>query len=347
MVGLNRSGLVLAAVPFLIGGCGARQQAVPTSPLSSTSLDSRASQGAHRRSSGEFIYVANILSFSPNVGEVLVFPVGSNGNVAPSAVIAGPYTLLTEVNGIVVDQNGEIFVADSDANMIVGFAPGSNGNVAPNVVIAGADTGLVAPHSLAIDAAGNLYVSNCGTNCNFGPIGPPSIEEFSAGSNGNVAPLRVIAGKHAEFGPSIKGITLDPKGNVTVAAWDSNAALTYGPGQSGNVRPKRVVAGSQTQIATPNGIAASRYGLYVANTGSGTITRYGLKANGDVPPRSVLQAPADGGIFAAPDDSIYLAGRYTPEIYQYAPTAKRHDAPLTTISGSSTGLVAPTFVYVN
>jgi len=301
---------------------------------------------AHRRTSSGFIYVANILTESPNVGNVLVYPVGSNGNVAPATVIGGSNTLLTLVDGIVTDQNGEIYVVDSDTNMIVGFAPGSAGNVSPNVVIAGPNTGLTAPHSLAIDALGNLYVSNCGTTCNFGPTGPPSIEEFSAGSNGNVAPIRVIAGSRAGFGGGIKGITLDPDGDVSVSAWDSNAALTYDLRRSGDVYPKRAIAGSQTQISSPNGIAASRYGLYVGNAGATTITRYDLMANGNAPPRRVLHVRGVGGIFAAPDDSIYLAGRFTPEIYQYAPLAKGHAAPLTTISGSNTGLVAPSFLYV-
>jgi energy-coupling factor transporter ATP-binding protein EcfA2 len=277
----------------LLGGCGGYSagQSTPGGYVGWNAAPSGVLNFSDRRSSAGFIYVANIVTQSPNVGDVLVYPVGSNGNVTPSTVISGSKTLLTLVNGIVVDQSGEIFVADSDVNMIVGFAPGSAGNISPNVIITGPKTGLVAPHSLAIDATGDLYVSNCGTDCGFGPTGPPSIEEFSAGSNGNAAPIRVIAGSRPGFGGSIKGITLDPNGAVTIAAWDSNAALTFGPRKNGNVYAKRAIAGSQTEISSPNGIAASKYGLYVANAGAGRITRYGPRANGNAP---LARSPVSG-----------------------------------------------------
>jgi len=57
-----------------------------------------------RTSSGGYVYVANVdQSQGPFVGSVLIYPVGSSGNVAPIATITGSNTLLTQVDGIVVD----------------------------------------------------------------------------------------------------------------------------------------------------------------------------------------------------------------------------------------------------
>jgi sugar lactone lactonase YvrE len=339
--------LAFVALALLCGCVGRGSATLPSGTTASESVVRAAVQRLAHRNSGDFIYVANQTATSPYVGEVLVYPVGSNGNVAPSAVIAGSNTQLTQSNGIVVDNSGEILVANSDTNIIVGFAPGASGNVSPNVVIEGSNTGLASPLGLTIDGTGNLYVANCGTNCNFGPPGPTSIEEFAAGSSGDVAPVRVISGKRPGFDGQIKGIALDPKGVVSVAGWSSSAALSFGPQQEGDVYPLRVIAGSQTGIRTPDGIAASSFGVYVASTAGSHITRFGNHANGNAAPLGHVTTPAQGGIVAAPDGSIYAAGLQSSAIYQYAPKAGGHDAPLTVISGSSTGLVTPTFVYVN
>jgi len=56
-------------------------------------------------------------------GEVLEYSIPSGGNVSPVNVISGAETQLTEVGGLVVDSNGEIYVVDIDTNQIVGFAP--------------------------------------------------------------------------------------------------------------------------------------------------------------------------------------------------------------------------------
>jgi sugar lactone lactonase YvrE len=130
-----------------------------------------------------YVYASNVLQFhSPYIGAIDYYPAGSNGDALPSGEITGSNTQLTLVNGIAVASDGKIYVVNSDTNSIVGFAAGSSGNVSPNIKIAGSNTGLASPIGMAIDAKGDLYVSNCGTDCAWGPPGPPSIEEFIAGS---------------------------------------------------------------------------------------------------------------------------------------------------------------------
>jgi sugar lactone lactonase YvrE len=62
----------------------------------------------------------------------------------------------------VVSDSGEIYVADSGTNEIVGFQRRATGDASPNVVIAGSNTLLQAPVGLSLDASGDLYVGNCG-----------------------------------------------------------------------------------------------------------------------------------------------------------------------------------------
>jgi hypothetical protein len=72
----------------------------------------------------------------------------------------------------------------------------------PIVIISGSNTGLSKPIGTLIDSGGNLYVANCSVDtfgCPAKASGKPSIEEFAPGSDGNVASLRMIAGKRTQL----------------------------------------------------------------------------------------------------------------------------------------------------
>jgi len=310
----------------------------------------RLHQSARRRtSSGGYVYVANIdQQLRPWIGSVLIYPAGSNGNVAPIAAIAGSNTMLTLAAGIAVDKSGEIYVAVTDTNTIVGFPAGSNGNVTPNIVISGSNTGLASPDGLGLDQAGNLYVANCG--CNYGPPGPTSMEEFGVGVNGNVAPIRAISGKRTQLN-NIEGLALDKAGFIYVANSLSADVAVFGPHSNGDVAPKRTLSG----LDVPVGLATSGKSLFVATVGSGTVERFSRKAGGSVPPRSKFEIDWSGcpsgqslvGIAAGPNSTIYVAGFCAPLVAQYAQNARGRAQPLAVITGASTKLAVPVFVYAN
>jgi hypothetical protein len=86
--------------------------------------------------------IINTSGPGPTNIRIVVFPANSNGNVAPSAVISGSNTMLSNPIKIRVDSSGGIYVADLGVGGILYFAPGSNGNVAPEYVISGSNTGL-------------------------------------------------------------------------------------------------------------------------------------------------------------------------------------------------------------
>lgn len=229
--------------------------------------------------SGRNIYVANnCLSETPLYGSVTVYPSGSNGDVPPSANIAGLDTGLTEPFGIAVNSDGYIFVANSNGgpsgsecdasnppnpNICIGsvtvFTPGSNGNVVPLITISGANTGLFQPEGIALDSKNNIYVANSGAGGVDGSIGPGSVTVYPAWSNGNVAPSATIIGNNTGLAyPS--GLALDSDGNIYVANIDGpgccgpGSVTVYPSGSNGNTTPSATITGTNTGLTEPFGI---------------------------------------------------------------------------------------------
>ena len=100
-----------------------------------------------------------------------VFPPGSNGTVNPNSVIIGQ---LNQPSGIVLDSDGNIYVANKGNDSIAVYAAGSSGNVAPLAVISGSDTGLFSPGGIGVDSGGNIYVANS-SDSSGGPAGSVTV----------------------------------------------------------------------------------------------------------------------------------------------------------------------------
>ena len=133
-----------------------------------TKLDSP--QGIALNAAGK-IYVTNDGGIGPGAADSInVYAPNTNGNVAPIATIAGPNTQLKLPQGIAVDSDGKIYVANDGnledpaedasryddrpradpANSITVYPPGSHGNVAPIARINGPLTGLGHPMGIAV-----------------------------------------------------------------------------------------------------------------------------------------------------------------------------------------------------
>ncbi len=97
---------------------------------------------------GRTIIVANNPETGPATG-VTAYPIGANGNVAPSWSLYGTKTKLFLPDGVAVDANGDVYVANEGDGITV-YAPGSNGDVRPIRKISGHSTRVRFPQQLAI-----------------------------------------------------------------------------------------------------------------------------------------------------------------------------------------------------
>src|ERR1700678_3743842 len=206
-------------------------------------------------------------------GKVTVYPVGSDGNVAPIATISGSRTGLSYPLGIALDSSGNIFVTNTYTGNTRGSPPnssvtvyraGSNGNATPIAVIAGENTDLDYPQGIALDSGGNLYVEGIVSG-----VGS-SVNVYPSGSSGNVSPAAIIIGADTELDLPI-GIALDSGGNIYVSngfggPTQRGSVTVYGAGSSGDAVPINVITSNNTGINDASSIAVDSSGnIYVAN----------------------------------------------------------------------------------
>lgn len=182
---------------------------------------------------------------------VAIFSGTANGNAVPTRTIAGSSTSIFTPAQLAIDSANNLYVANynpgSTSNNILIFSDLANGNVAPTNTIGGSKTTIYYAEGVAVDNAGNIYVATEAP----GPTGgvtAPTILEFSAGSVGNVAPMRTISGTATDMTYQIWGLRVDRAGNVYVLNEGSGSVgpevLEFAPGANGNVAPTAVISSS-------------------------------------------------------------------------------------------------------
>jgi hypothetical protein len=226
---------------ILIYGPGSNGMAKPTRTITGTSTGlegfTQNSISGLAVDSSANVYVSSGLIKGGLVNPgISVFPSTANGDVAPSNVITMTNIGTFTMGQIAVDSAGNIYVAATDPlapGAILIFAANSTGTVPPTSTITGPETMLDGVEGVAVDSEGNVYASNISSTGAF------SIFEFSAGSTGNVAPMRTISGSATTMN-AIGNLTVDSAGNIYVLN-DINI-LKFSPTATGNVAPTATIS---------------------------------------------------------------------------------------------------------
>src|SRR5271155_615256 len=216
------------------------------------------------------IYVAiEVVDVDSQPAGILIYPPGSNGNVAPSATIGGVESEIQNPWGIAIDLQGDILVAeaatDKKGRLLI-FAAGTQGEAKPRFALEGNDERLIAPTAIAVDSGGIIYVAN-GEGHTMDGAG---ISVFRAAPPNSSAPTLVASIKGLKTGlmddpvALISGIAIDSRRNIYVSApaprhTPVNRIVVFAAGSDGEVVPRAVIVGPSTKLSGPSGIAIGPY----------------------------------------------------------------------------------------
>jgi 6-phosphogluconolactonase (cycloisomerase 2 family) len=315
---------------------GASGDATPVSTISGSNTGLSVPTSVAFDSSGN-LWVGNATVTISGPGNLVKFAAGASGNVAPIAKIAGTATKIAPVIGVASDGAGHVLAVDG-TNHVLQFPTTANGNVAPSGELTGAATGLGNVDGIAVVPAFfvNPLVLDAAT------LGRPY--QLALQHDGGVGPITwTVAG-----GALPPGITLSKTGNF---------------GGTPTVAGRATFTLRATDAAVPADVVTHSFTLdvsvqplvYAANTGNDTVTAYQLGALGDASPVLTVGGTATGlgsptGLAFDALGTLYVANNTAApagSVTVYAPGANGNVAPVRTIAGSNTGILAPKAVALD
>jgi trimeric autotransporter adhesin len=235
-------------------------------------------------------------------GSAGIFPAAANNGAATNAP-------LLSATGVAADSAGNIYVADSENNMVAKVA--SNGAL---TVVAGdhgvgfgGDGGLAvnaqlySPGGLTVDSAGNLYIAVTDRIRKVTPAG--IISTVAGNGQGGFSGDGGLATSAQLYGPGGGALAVDSGGNLYIADAGNNrirkvtpegiittAAGNGQPGFSGDGGPA-----ASAQLKGPYGVAVDPAGnLYIGDTGNNRIRK--------VTPGRTISTVAGNGQFGSSGD---------------------------------------------
>ncbi len=239
--------------------------------------------------------------------EVQVFRRGSDGNFESSAYrsIAGGNTGFGGyVNGLAVTQT-ELFVTLNRGNAMVVHDRAASGNAAPLRTVGGNLTNISNPGYPAIDTvAAEVYIPNAADAVNG------SVTVFTLTANGNVSPLRMLAGASTLLKEPFAVAVDSANGELYVSDRTTRAVLVFGKSDNGNVAPRRSLV--PAAAASPGwlgcialDVAGGRLFAATTSAGPSEIDVFDEHATGTAAPLASILGTANG--FPPPAQIAYSA----------------------------------------
>jgi secreted PhoX family phosphatase len=167
--------------------------------------------------------------------------------------------------GIALDNQGNLWAANYNANTIVEFAAAqltASGSPSPQVTLSASGGSLNGPQGIGFDRAGNLWVVNATAN---------NLVEFALSqlaTSGSPSPKVTISASAGSLN-SPTFLAFDASGNLWVTSGLSNTIVEYTPAQfaaSGSPTPAITLSANAGSLSTPIGLAFDNSGdLWVSN----------------------------------------------------------------------------------
>ncbi len=262
---------------------------------------------------------------------------------------------LNQAQSVLVDANGDIFIADTADNRVIEESPVQTGYTESLI-----GSGLSQPSALALDASGNLYIADTGNNrvlkeapgdsgysqtvVDANVQAPAGIAVDSSGnlfvssSGSNLILKETVAG--ATYTPSTvttsalshpHGVALDASGDLFIADTGNNRVLEEKPSNSGYTESTLA-----TDVQSPMGLASDAGGnIYIADSGNNRILIEYSELNGYQEGNAYsvgLSAPAGVAVDSA--GSVYIADTANSRVVKdfssakWAPQSVGHSGPV-------------------
>ena len=244
---------------------------------------------------------------------VLVFPLAADGNTAPiRKLVDGPNSLLRWPRQLVVDTvNDEIIVPSfnifdpppAPTSSLRVYPRTADGDVAPLRSVFGDSTNLDNPINLVLDLAHDELITD---SYAAGGGGNAGLVTYARTADGDVPPMRAIAGGSTTFGGYTNYLAFDPAADELYAdALSGGGYAVFPRSADGDVAPTRSVSGIETNISVVKGIAYDATNSRVVvisfdehdETLPPSLNAFARDADGDVVPEITIAGPSTGLVF--------------------------------------------------
>ena len=217
--------------------------------------------------------------------------------VPVSPIVTLPSLGLSGPQGVAVDNQGNVYIADS-SNAVIEW------NVSTQQATSLISSGLSSPSGLSVDGQGNVYVAN---------TGDALVEKWNASAQ-QVTTL-VSSGLTTPW-----GIGIDGQGNVYISDSTTNALTEWSAQQ---------LTALSTGLSNPNQLAIDTQGnVYIADSGSGCVKEWSAGAGLTTLLCSGLTNPQ--GVAVDGQGNVYVANTGANQIAEWNAAAQQVTMLVTT-----------------
>ena len=202
-----------------------------------------------------------------------------------AAVLDTGSTTLNHPKGVVVDNAGNVFIADTAHSQLVKLTPAGNAGV---FIITG--TSLSSPEGLALDDSGNIYVADTGNN---------RVVKLSAAGVASPVDLGGLSLS------SPRGVAVDASGNLYIADMGNNRIVKV---TTGGVGSAVSISGLGTALSAPTGVAVDSFSnLYIADSSNSLVVQVTSAGAGSVASTGSLTLNTSQAVAVDASGLVYVA----------------------------------------